>query len=178
MTFSQWSVWLANLDPIVGSEQGRTRPVLILSKTSLNRLLSRVSNSDISLPARFDRGVELCLRFGRNRIRTKRRHELFRGTVLRCRRFQSGRARCIVCQRLGDGISKALIRLIHCCGEQTRDRWCVTQRLSRIVGKTVVYPHLQTVACVSSQHHGVVVTISHRLVRYPSGNGLHLGGRC
>jgi len=134
--------------------------------------------SEILLPARFDRGVELCLRFGRNRIRMKRRHELFRGTVLRCRRFQSGRARCIVCQRLGDGISKALIRLIHCCGEQTRDRWCVTQRLSRIVGKTVVYPHLQTVACVSSQHHGVVVTISHRLVRYSSGNGLHLGGRC
>ena len=29
MNFSQWTVWLANLDPIVGSEQGRTRPVLI-----------------------------------------------------------------------------------------------------------------------------------------------------
>ena len=43
MTFSRWSVWLANLDPIVGSEQGRTRPVLILSKTSLNRLLPVVN---------------------------------------------------------------------------------------------------------------------------------------
>ena len=43
MTFSQWSVWLANLDPIVGSEQGKTRPVLILSQTSLNRLLPVVN---------------------------------------------------------------------------------------------------------------------------------------
>lgn len=43
MTFSQWSVWLANLDPIVGSEQGKTRPVLILSQASLNRLLPVVN---------------------------------------------------------------------------------------------------------------------------------------
>jgi mRNA interferase MazF len=43
MTFSQWSVWLANLDPVVGSEQGKTRPVLILSQTSLNRLVPVVN---------------------------------------------------------------------------------------------------------------------------------------
>jgi mRNA-degrading endonuclease toxin of MazEF toxin-antitoxin module len=36
MKFSQWTVWLADLDPIVGSEQGKTRPVLIVSKSSLN----------------------------------------------------------------------------------------------------------------------------------------------
>ncbi|HSQ20807.1 MAG TPA: type II toxin-antitoxin system PemK/MazF family toxin, partial [Blastocatellia bacterium] len=39
MTPERWSVWLANLDPVVGSEQGRTRPVLILSDTRLNQTL-------------------------------------------------------------------------------------------------------------------------------------------
>jgi mRNA interferase MazF len=39
MNASQWSVWLANLDPVVGSEQGRTRPVLVISDTSLNNIL-------------------------------------------------------------------------------------------------------------------------------------------
>lgn len=43
MTPERWSVWLANLDPIVGSEQGRTRPVLILSDTNLNQILPVVN---------------------------------------------------------------------------------------------------------------------------------------
>ena len=43
MKFSQWTVWLANLDPIVGSEQGKTRPVLIISKSSLNSVLPVVN---------------------------------------------------------------------------------------------------------------------------------------
>ncbi len=43
MNFSQWSVWLANLDPIVGSEQGRTRPVLLISASSLNEILPVVN---------------------------------------------------------------------------------------------------------------------------------------
>jgi len=43
MKFSQWTVWLANLDPIVGSEQGKTRPVLIISKSALNSLLPVVN---------------------------------------------------------------------------------------------------------------------------------------
>jgi len=43
MIFSQWTVWLANLDPIVGSEQGKTRPVLIISKSSLNSILPVVN---------------------------------------------------------------------------------------------------------------------------------------
>jgi mRNA interferase MazF len=43
MNFSQWTVWLANLDPIVGSEQGRTRPVLIISESSLNSILPVVN---------------------------------------------------------------------------------------------------------------------------------------
>ena len=43
MTPERWSVWLANLDPVAGSEQGRTRPVLILSETNLNYILPVVS---------------------------------------------------------------------------------------------------------------------------------------
>ena len=43
MTFSRWSVWLANLDPVVGSEQGRTRPVLVISNTPLNGILPVVN---------------------------------------------------------------------------------------------------------------------------------------
>ena len=39
----RWSVWLANLDPVVGSEQGRTRPVLVLSDTRLNQILPVVN---------------------------------------------------------------------------------------------------------------------------------------
>ena len=43
MTPERWSVWLANLDPVVGSEQGKTRPVLVLSDTRLNQILSVVN---------------------------------------------------------------------------------------------------------------------------------------
>src|SRR6266404_611424 len=39
----RWSVWLANLDPVVGSEQGKTRPVLVLSDTRLNQILPVVN---------------------------------------------------------------------------------------------------------------------------------------
>jgi mRNA interferase MazF len=43
MNASQWSIWLANLDPVVGSEQGRTRPVLVISESSLNNILPVVN---------------------------------------------------------------------------------------------------------------------------------------
>jgi len=43
MTVSRWEIWLANLDPVVGSEQGRTRPVLVLSSTALNQVLPVVN---------------------------------------------------------------------------------------------------------------------------------------
>ncbi|MGI8733966.1 MAG: type II toxin-antitoxin system PemK/MazF family toxin [Pyrinomonadaceae bacterium] len=43
MNFSQWSVWQANLDPAIGSEQGKVRPVLIISDTSLNKILPVVN---------------------------------------------------------------------------------------------------------------------------------------
>ena len=39
MTIERWEIWLANLDPVIGSEQGKTRPVLILSATALNQIL-------------------------------------------------------------------------------------------------------------------------------------------
>ena len=43
MNVSQWSVWLANLDPVIGSEQGKPRPVLVISETSLNDILPAVN---------------------------------------------------------------------------------------------------------------------------------------
>jgi mRNA interferase MazF len=43
MTPQRWSAWLANLDPVVGSEQGKTRPVLVLSDTRLNQILPVVN---------------------------------------------------------------------------------------------------------------------------------------
>ncbi len=43
MSVERWSVWLANLDPVVGSEQGRTRPVLVISSTALNDILPVVN---------------------------------------------------------------------------------------------------------------------------------------
>ncbi len=39
MSIERWSVWQANLDPVIGSEQGKTRPVLIISETTLNDIL-------------------------------------------------------------------------------------------------------------------------------------------
>ncbi|QTA88970.1 type II toxin-antitoxin system PemK/MazF family toxin [Desulfonema magnum] len=35
----QWHVFLANLDPTIGSEQGRTRPVLVISDEEINQIL-------------------------------------------------------------------------------------------------------------------------------------------
>src|SRR6266478_2414737 len=43
MTPERWSVWLVNLDPVVGSEQGKTRPVLVISDTQLNQILPVVN---------------------------------------------------------------------------------------------------------------------------------------
>ena len=43
MKIERWSVWLANLDPVIGSEQGKTRPVLVVSQTALNQTLPVVN---------------------------------------------------------------------------------------------------------------------------------------
>jgi mRNA interferase MazF len=39
MTVARRSVWLATLDPVVGSEQGKTRPILVISPDALNQVL-------------------------------------------------------------------------------------------------------------------------------------------
>ena len=43
MKFEKWGVWLANLDPVIGSEQGKTRPVIIISENQINEVLSVVN---------------------------------------------------------------------------------------------------------------------------------------
>lgn len=43
MSVERWSIWQVNLDPVIGSEQGRIRPVLVISETAINDLL-RVVN--------------------------------------------------------------------------------------------------------------------------------------
>lgn len=39
----RWHIFLANLDPVVGSEQGKTRPVLVISEEELNKILPVVN---------------------------------------------------------------------------------------------------------------------------------------
>jgi mRNA interferase MazF len=43
MKVSRWTIWRANLDPVVGSEQGKSRPVLIISEDDINSLLNIVN---------------------------------------------------------------------------------------------------------------------------------------
>lgn len=39
----KWHIFLANLDPVIGSEQGKTRPVLIISEEDINQILPIVN---------------------------------------------------------------------------------------------------------------------------------------
>jgi mRNA interferase MazF len=43
MKHKKWSIWRANLDPVIGSEQGKSRPVLIISEDDINDLLNIVN---------------------------------------------------------------------------------------------------------------------------------------
>ena len=43
MKYKKWTIWRANLDPVVGSEQGLTRPVLIFSDDAINELLNTIN---------------------------------------------------------------------------------------------------------------------------------------
>ena len=43
MTIERWEIWRANLDPVIGSEQGKVRPVLIFSSSALNKILPVVN---------------------------------------------------------------------------------------------------------------------------------------
>lgn len=42
MTY-KWNVFLVNLDPLIGSEQGKTRPVLVVSEEEINQILPVVN---------------------------------------------------------------------------------------------------------------------------------------
>ena len=35
----RWNIYLVNLDPTIGSEQGKTRPVLVISDEEVNEIL-------------------------------------------------------------------------------------------------------------------------------------------
>ena len=39
----RWHIFLVNLDPVVGSEQGKTRPVIIVSDEAINQSLSTIN---------------------------------------------------------------------------------------------------------------------------------------
>ena len=39
----RWHIFIANLDPIIGSEQGKTRPVLVISEEEINQILPVVN---------------------------------------------------------------------------------------------------------------------------------------
>jgi mRNA interferase MazF len=43
MKFNKWSIWRANLDPVIGSEQGKSRPIVIISEDDINALLNNVN---------------------------------------------------------------------------------------------------------------------------------------
>ncbi len=43
MKIEKWSIYRANLDPVIGSEQGKSRPVLIVSENDINVLLNIVN---------------------------------------------------------------------------------------------------------------------------------------
>ncbi len=48
MNVKKWSIYRANLDPTIGSEQGKTRPVLVISESEINDLLNIVNIIPIS----------------------------------------------------------------------------------------------------------------------------------
>lgn len=43
MSILKWHIYRANLDPVIGSEQGKTRPVLVVSEDFINQLLPVVN---------------------------------------------------------------------------------------------------------------------------------------
>ncbi len=43
MIVKKWSIYRANLDPVIGSEQGKSRPVLVISEDLINELLNTVN---------------------------------------------------------------------------------------------------------------------------------------
>ena len=62
----KWNVYRANLDPVVGSEHGKSRPVLVISENDFNDLLNCVNVLTISSkqPNRFIYPNEVLLPIG------------------------------------------------------------------------------------------------------------------
>jgi mRNA interferase MazF len=93
----KWHIYRANLDPVVGSEQGKSRPVLVVSENDINDLLNCVNILPISSKQvnRFIYPNEVLLPVGTSdlpnesvvlchQIRTidKRRLSLFYGEII------------------------------------------------------------------------------------------------
>ncbi|NAS88324.1 hypothetical protein C4E24_01065 [ANME-1 cluster archaeon AG-394-G21] len=57
-------MFLANLDPVVGSEQGKTRPVLVISEEEINQLLWMLYVSNWGLLGRICTNRILCILLG------------------------------------------------------------------------------------------------------------------
>lgn len=92
----KWHIFLANLDPIIGSEQGKTRPVLVISEEEINQILPvvnvlpitsrkqgrRIYPNEVSIPASIggleNESIALCYQ-----IRTLDKRRLIRdlGTI-------------------------------------------------------------------------------------------------
>jgi mRNA interferase MazF len=43
MIIKKWSIYRASLDPVIGSEQGKSRPVLVISENAINDVLNIVN---------------------------------------------------------------------------------------------------------------------------------------
>ena len=43
MIIKKWGIYRANLDPVIGSEQGKSRPELVISEDEINELLNTVN---------------------------------------------------------------------------------------------------------------------------------------
>lgn len=43
MSFKKWKIYRANREPVVGSEQGKSRPVIIISEPEINDLINVVN---------------------------------------------------------------------------------------------------------------------------------------
>jgi mRNA interferase MazF len=43
MIYKRWAICKADLDPVIGSEQGKSRPVLIISEDKINEVLNIVN---------------------------------------------------------------------------------------------------------------------------------------
>ena len=48
MRINKWTIWRADLDPVVGSEQGKSRSVLIISEDDINSILNIVNIAPIT----------------------------------------------------------------------------------------------------------------------------------